>query len=451
MRARFLVTVTIIAAVVCGISAQTTTATADGVAALARGDYPRAVEILKPIAEDWRSQDTAAQFFMGGMYETGHGVPADPLRACALYERAASNFDQPFGKAASAPFAAAMSRGQEFSEECQTLAVVGLNNGFEPVTFHLGPGHSIEWTLAAATVTYDGRTNRTPTILKQPGARFLPLKYTELSTGPTRSLERHFIEAFFWTPTQTLNGWDLQWHAFEVIRDEIIRIDTSEPLLTVEGDAPPARDTFDVREYAAVRVNDDGNAEWTVLKGPHAGSGRIESDAERREERETEAARDAALKKVDWSKRSDVHRQPAMTYVDSEGCGYFQLVGWTADHDEVIVVRANPQNLGLSTGAATFDLTRSSSNISIEAYVYDAPQRRFNFCTDVIIREQDSIEPEVWRAVAGTISIELSPPGARGPRATVTLSNVVLRNSAGTTVTVSRPVKLSAIVGAVFG
>ena len=38
-----------------GVSAQT--ATADGVAALARGDYQRAVEILKPIAEDWNTED----------------------------------------------------------------------------------------------------------------------------------------------------------------------------------------------------------------------------------------------------------------------------------------------------------------------------------------------------------------------------------------------------------
>jgi hypothetical protein len=220
----------------------------------------------------------------------------------------------------------------------------------------------------------------------------------------------------------------------------------------VKGDAPPARDSFDVREYAVLRVDDDGNAEWAALKAPGARSERIETDAERREAREADAARDAALKAVDWSKRSDVNRQPVMTYAGSEGCGYFQLVGWTANRDEAIVVRANARDLGMSTGAATFELTRSSSNISIESYVYDAPQRHSNFCTDVIMRGQGSIEPEVWRAVAGTVLIELSRPGARtGPRATVTLTNLVLRNSTGAMIRVSRPVKLSATVGAVFG
>ncbi len=438
--------------IVCGAAGSGQSRTADGVAALARGDYQRAVEILRPIAEDWRSQDAAAQFFMAGLYSNGRGVPADPLRACALYALAGSKGETPFGRQATPLFAAFMSRGPEFNEDCQRLASVGLNNGFEPVTFQLGPGHSVEWTLAGATVTYGGRSKREPMVFAEPGARFLPLQYTEHATGATRTEARHFIEAFVWLPTPpTVNGWNLQWHLFEVIRDEINRIDTPDPLITLEKGAPPPRDTFDVREYATVRVDDEGNAEWAVLKGPHAGSGRIETDAERRESRATAAARDAALKGVDWSKRADVHRQPAMTYAGSEGCGDFQLVGATADRDEIIVVRANAQELALSTAPATFDLSRSSSSISIETYVYDAPQRHFNFCTDVIIRDQGSIEPDVWRAVAGTISIELSPPGTRGRRATVTLSNVVLQNSTGTTIKVSHPIKLSAIVGAVFG
>ena len=61
------------------------TGTAEGVAALARGDYQQAADILKPIAEGWRQPDPMAQFFMATLYQTGHGVPQDLLRACALY------------------------------------------------------------------------------------------------------------------------------------------------------------------------------------------------------------------------------------------------------------------------------------------------------------------------------------------------------------------------------
>jgi hypothetical protein len=244
---------------------------------------------------------------------------------------------------------------------------------------------------------------------------------------------------------------------FEVVRDRIIRIDTPGAVLTVGGDQPPPKQTFDVSDYAVMRVDDDGNAEWAVLKGPRTMTERVESEAERREVREADRARDAARARVDWSRQYDVHRQPAMTYVDADGCGRVHVYGWAADRGEAIVVGARAPELGLSTQAATFDLALDSVNISVEAYVYDAPQREFHFCSDVVMpRAPDAIGPEVWRAVAGTVSIELSPPGirARNPsarRASVTLSNVVLRNAAGTTVRLPRTVRLSAIVGSMAG
>jgi hypothetical protein len=445
----------VVTTVTVAVSAQN--GTADGVTALARGDYQRAVEILKPIAEDWRSVDAAAQFFMAGLYESGRGVPVDPLRACALYMRAASRSDNPFGRQADTLFARLAGRSVEFNQECQRLAVNGIDNGFQPVTFDLGPGHSVAWTLAAATVTYEGTTRREEMGFAIPGARFLPLQHTELSTGPARSLSRHFIELFVWQPS-TPSGppWKLQWHVFEIVRDQIVRIDTSEPGAVVTGDAPPAADAFDVRHYAALGVDDEGNAQWTVLKGPQATSARIETDDERREQRETRLARDAALKRVDWNRRSDLHRQPTMTYGDSEGCGYFQLVGWTANRDEAIVLRANAEELPASTQAMTFDLARQSGAISIEIFVYEAAQGQFDFCSDAKMgRGPDWVGPEVWRPVAGTVTIAVSPSGsARNPRpqrATVTLNDVVLRNGAGIAVKVSGPVRLSAIIGAVFG
>src|SRR4026208_616683 len=117
MRTRLVHTAAFISAVVAGVSSQSRTA--DGVAALARGDYQPATEILRAIAEDWRSQDTVAQFFLAGLYASGRGVAADPVRACALYARAGSQSARPFGGQAMPLFAAFMSRGQEFNEECQ--------------------------------------------------------------------------------------------------------------------------------------------------------------------------------------------------------------------------------------------------------------------------------------------------------------------------------------------
>lgn len=273
MRARVLLALALFAAAARDGLGQTTTA--DGVAALARGDYARAVEILKPRAEQGQPPDPAAQFFLAGLYEAGQGVAADPLRACALYARASIRDDHPLGRLASSLFAASLGLGAEFHQDCQLLASVGFDHGFEPATFHLGPGHLVEWTLGAVSVTYQGRTKRETSLYAQPGARFLPLEYTPLATGPTRSAKRHFVEVFVWLPSGGAGGWSLHWNLFEIAGDAIVSIETPQPLLTAEGDAPPSRYAFDVRAHAVVRMDAEGHAEWAVLSGPKAGSERI--------------------------------------------------------------------------------------------------------------------------------------------------------------------------------
>src|SRR6188474_1542084 len=124
------------------------TGTAEGVAALARGDYQQAADILKPIAEGWRQPDPMAQFFMAALYETGQGVPQDLLRACALYARASWVFEHPFGAQAGKLFKTLMrAHDPEWIQDCQLLADIGFDHRFEPVTLTLTPGHSVAWDL----------------------------------------------------------------------------------------------------------------------------------------------------------------------------------------------------------------------------------------------------------------------------------------------------------------
>jgi TPR repeat protein len=54
------------------------------------GNYKRALEIIRPLAEDGHSE---AQKLLGLMYDYGHGVPADPERALEWYVRSAEQGD----------------------------------------------------------------------------------------------------------------------------------------------------------------------------------------------------------------------------------------------------------------------------------------------------------------------------------------------------------------------
>jgi TPR repeat protein len=64
--------------------------TADGIAALARGDTAAAVRILRPLAES-SEPDPLAQFFLATMYSYGAGVAPDEFRACGLYLQSATD------------------------------------------------------------------------------------------------------------------------------------------------------------------------------------------------------------------------------------------------------------------------------------------------------------------------------------------------------------------------
>jgi TPR repeat protein len=63
----------------------------DADAAYARGDYAAALRFYRPLAE---AGAYPAQFVLGGMYETGRGVPQDHAEAAKWYRKAA---EQGFG------------------------------------------------------------------------------------------------------------------------------------------------------------------------------------------------------------------------------------------------------------------------------------------------------------------------------------------------------------------
>ena len=344
-------------------------------------------------------------------------------------------------------------------EDCQLLANIGFDHQFEPVSFTLAPRHSIAWDLKGATVTYEGKSTRLPMRLASRGSIFLPIRQTELAAGASAGTTRHFSEVFVWQPSGDWRSWSLEWHLFEVVRDQLIRVDlSSDPIVTIQAAEPPGPRSFEVRAHVDVRLTANGEAEWALLQGPHARTGLIESDAERREVRDRDRARSDAEKRVDWKKERDAHRPPSMTYADADGCGGIFVYGWSDDRAEMMTVRADTKMLNLSTVPATFDIARQPSVIEIVIHVYALPRGNGQFCSDV--GHGPATGPggldETWRAVSGTITIELSPPGvrAREPqlyRATIRITGAEFLNGSGARVRQTQPIALSAIVGGCFG
>ena len=80
--------------------------------------------------------------------------------------------------------------------------------------------------------------------------------------------------------------------------------------------------------------------------------------------------------------------------------------------------------------------------------VFEQGQRGWSACSDVTTIGQDERQ-ETWRAVSGTMRIDLSPAGARDSaanpvRATIQIDDAEFRGPAGTS-RAAQPIKVSAV------
>lgn len=428
--------------------------TAEGVDAFLRGDYQRAVELLKPIAEAFAPSGEGAEFFMAVMYQNGLGVPVDPVRACAFFIKA--SISGPFQQQAMRLVPDSIAIGEERFKQCTLLLTAGFDNRFEPVTFTLGPGHWVSFELDGATIVYDGKIHPTQVSFESPQSVFLPLQHTVLNVGPTLA-RRDFIEVVRWIQERP-DEWRLMWQLYEVVRDELVDVAAAD-VATTTG-TPPKEPGFNIRNLVHLRVNADGDAEWAVLSGPDKGhEGVIETDAERRAAKEQERkrqeqakAREEADRRIDWTRRLDAHRPPNFAYPQMEGCGAIFLAASSEDRTEAISVNADRMLLDLSTAPRTFDLATMPNGLDVKLHIYDRPVRQKMFCTDV--RELPGPEEETWRAVAGFATIELGAPVNRRQAwpypATVRITGAEFVNAGGGRVRQTQPLTLSALVGLMF-
>jgi len=239
-------------------AAQTTTE--DGIRAMLSGDHPAALRILRPLADDAAHPDPVAQFFLAVLYETGQGVRNDMQRACGLFLRSAAHA-HPFAEQ-SAAIAANMQ--QQLGDGASMLCVANERwQGGPPLSFDLGPGHRIVFADTSVTVTH-GEQEQRGLILATPGT---VIQYTPIDVKRPLASRRHFFQWFQWMPSRATNtsSWALGWALSEVVGDQWISFKGEKSLIVVDGPARP--ESFDFSRLVRLGVNENGEAELTMLGG----------------------------------------------------------------------------------------------------------------------------------------------------------------------------------------
>jgi hypothetical protein len=245
--------------------AEAQTSVEDGVRAFVRGDYASAARILSPLAEASTEPDATAQFFMGMLYDAGKGVPRDEMRACTLFAAAAKP-SNPFMQQASA-VAAMMQQMGAGSALCGRPPAIGP----KPTSFLLGPDYSLDVTPYQFVVHYHGADNSTP-IATLPGAVSLPVRYTPLDVTRPAAMRRHFVQQFmWWQEPRDASTWLLGWLLGEIVDGAYVPILGERNVASTTDARPPA--TTDLDNFARVRVNANGEAEWQILGGPNPRNG----------------------------------------------------------------------------------------------------------------------------------------------------------------------------------
>ena len=149
-----------------------------------------------------------------------------------------------------------------------------------------------------------------------------------------------------------------------------------------------------------------------------------------------------------------------LKYAGARGCGDVVVYGWTEDHTEAIIVRADRARLGLHAGDNTVTIAPDRKGLDVLLELYGRPQRDLPayHCNDVRLQEWDR-PASTLAAASGTLLITLAEPGAveapiGGPsayEATVSLRDVVFRRPDGTKASVTTPITLKAFVGFFYG
>ena len=244
--------------------------TADGLAAMLAGDYASAARIFRPLAEDAASPDPLATFFFAMLYHGGRGVHRDEFHACGLYLRAAVQ-ENPFS-AQALTLARAIHNDHPLGiEECNLARDFGWNRP-SARKFTLAGDHWVSIDSGDLVVGYQGEQKSVP-VLSGAGWLFLATRHTQVDVTRPVETRRHFIEYLTWIPPRSSQPvWTLVWLAYEVVGLDVSAVMRGGVAVTTA--TQPSTDPS-LAERIHIRVNSEGEAEWTTDEKPAPRGGTI--------------------------------------------------------------------------------------------------------------------------------------------------------------------------------
>jgi hypothetical protein len=252
------------------------TSTADGVQAVVRGDYQTAVRILRPLAENAAQPDLVAKFFLATLYESGHGIERNWMRACGLYLSAA----KPANPFMDQSRALADTILEPLPPSARQFCSTDEWTPGPSATITIGPNHWVRFDQTGATVGYNGTEHLTRMQMGGPGWVFLPIRHTVLDVTRPSAARRHLLDMLIWRPTRSGpdTTWTLSSVFYEVSGPDLLPAGGEISLLTVTAAKPPS---MDPEQLIRIGLDQYGEAEWALVMGDTTKRGLIQTKVAR--------------------------------------------------------------------------------------------------------------------------------------------------------------------------
>ncbi len=181
-------------------------------------------------------------------------VPENPFSAQSLRLAKAIHNDRPLG-----------------IEECTMVRDFRWNRP-SAATFTLASDHWVRIDSNELVVGYQG-AQKSVAILSGAGWVFLSTRHTPVEVTRPVETRRHFIEYFVWIPPRSSQpAWTLAWLPYEIVGLDISAV--MHGGVAVASATQPSTDPA-FAERIHIRVNSEGEAEWTTDEKPASRGGAI--------------------------------------------------------------------------------------------------------------------------------------------------------------------------------